>query len=68
MEEKEISIVSYLEQLSKETEKTGWHIKDTIEVEMSVARSIDAGGKVAFWVVDAGGKYQKENLIKVNFG
>ena len=67
MEEKEISIVNYLEQLSKEIEKGGGRIKDTIKVEMSVAKTIGAGGKVIFWVVDVGGKYQKENLTKVNF-
>jgi len=42
-------------------------LKGEIDVELSIVTNKEAGGKVRVFVVDAGGKYEKETISKVKF-
>lgn len=67
MVEKEISMGSYLDQFVESVKKGEGSVGDIIKVEKLVAERIDINGKAVFWVVDVGGKYQKENLTRMTF-
>lgn len=68
-EKQEISIDSFLKQLSSEIESGlgERQISGAIKVELSVVKKIDVAGEIKFYVFGGGGGYQKEDLVKVSF-
>jgi len=66
-EELESLVRGTIESLKKGTESSGFHILNPIEFELAVVRITDKGGDVKLRVVEAGGKYSKEEVSKIKF-